>query len=406
MSITEGQIDLELLQRTTDEMFSLDQLRNRLSQPKPLRIKYGVDVTAPFLHIGHAVNLWMMRHFQEQGHKVIFLIGDFTTRIGDPTGKSKTRQIISPQEIEKNAQAFIDQVGMVLKTDDEVFEIRRNSEWFDKMPAGEFMSLLSMVTHQRLIQRDMFQRRIENKQEIFVHEMIYPIIQGYDSVMLESDLTIVGSDQLFNEMMGRAYQDRFGQPSQIVITTKITPGIDGKEKQSKSLGNYIAIIDSARDKFGKIMSIPDDLIVPYLNVYTEMSKEQVASVSEGLTRGVYHPMLAKKQLAMALVERYHGREVAVKECEWFENAFSQRNVPVDIPEVVVSSQMDIVSVICRCDDTLSRSQARRLLAQGAVRINGNKADQDEENICLHDGDLIQIGKRRWFRMIACDDTNG
>ena len=193
------------LSRTTDQIFAKEEFIIKLENGRPLRIKYGVDVTAPFLHIGHAVNLWLMRQLQEQGHKVILLIGDFTTRIGDPTGKSQARKVILREDIEANAKRFIEQVNAVLLTNSDVFEVRRNSEWFDAMPMDEFLSLLSMVTHARLIERDMFQKRIIEGQEIRIHEMIYPIIQGYDSVMLESDLTIVGSDQLFNELMGRFF---------------------------------------------------------------------------------------------------------------------------------------------------------------------------------------------------------
>ena len=227
--------------RTTEEIFSLDQLRERLNSKKKLTIKFGADVTASFLHLGHAVNLWMMRRFQEDGHKVIFLIGDFTTRIGDPTGKADTRPQIQRENIERDGQAFIEQIKNILITDDpEVFEVRKNSEWFDKMSVDKFLSLISLTTHSRLISRDMFQKRIQENKEIYTHELIYPILQGYDSFELDSDLTIVGSDQLFNEMMGKFYQEKFGQRPQTIITSKITPGLSGGPKQSKSLNNYVA----------------------------------------------------------------------------------------------------------------------------------------------------------------------
>ena len=259
---------LDSFARTTDEIVTLAEFKEKLSSGRKLRIKYGVDVTAPLLHLGHGVNLWMMREMQDAGHTVVFLIGDFTTRVGDPTGRSQTRPVISRDEIEANAEEFINQVSVILRTEPEVFEVRRNSEWWDSMSLDEFMSLLSMVNHGRLIARDMFQRRIEEGSEIHMHEFLYPVLQGYDSYALESDLTIVGTDQLFNELMGRFYQSRLGQAPQIVITTKITAGIDGGEKMSKSLGNFISIAHSARDMFGRTMSIPDHLIVPYLKVYT------------------------------------------------------------------------------------------------------------------------------------------
>ncbi|MBI3337120.1 MAG: tyrosine--tRNA ligase [Candidatus Staskawiczbacteria bacterium] len=205
--------------RTTAEVFSMSEWNNLLCSGKRLRIKYGVDVTAPYLHIGHAANLWMMRLLQDHGHKVIFLIGDFTTQIGDPTGKSRTRPVILQEEIERNTLEFIEQAKMVLRFDNpELLEVRRNSEWFGNMAIGEFLKLLSMVTHARLISRDMFQKRLTDEDDIYMHEMVYPLLQGYDSFALQSDVTIIGSDQLFNEMMGRFYQERFGQTPQVILT--------------------------------------------------------------------------------------------------------------------------------------------------------------------------------------------
>ena len=243
---------------------------------------------SPHLHIGHAVNLWMMRELQDLGHKVYFLIGDFTTQIGDPTGRSNTRPVIPQAEIDKNAEEFIRQAKMVLRFDDpDLLEIRRNSEWFSEYKLADFLKLLSMVTHARLISRDMFQRRIESHEDIYLHEMIYPILQGYDSYALESDLTIIGSDQLFNEMLGRFYQQRFGQNPQVIITTKITQGIDGKAKQSKSLDNYIGLGHSSRDKFGRCMKIPDDLIIDYLKVYTKVPLEEIIEIEKKIASRTY-----------------------------------------------------------------------------------------------------------------------
>lgn len=392
------QADLDVLGRTMEEVVSLDELRSRLATGRPLRIKYGVDVTAPFLHIGHAVNLWMMRYLQECGHKVIFLIGDFTTRIGDPTGKSQTRRIIPPEQIEANARQFIEQVGLVLRTDPAVFEVRRNSEWYDPMPLGRFFDLLSMLTYQRLIQRDMFQKRIAASREIFMHEMLYPVLQGYDSVMLEADLTIVGTDQLFNEMMGRFYQERTGQPPQVVITTKITAGTDGKEKQSKSLGNYIALADTPRDKFGKVMSIPDPLIVPYLQVYTLVSLDEIARIEQGLQNGTVHPMQAKRQLAGAIVARYHGCDVAQAEEQWFERTFTQRSSPEDAPRIDVPTGANVLELLQLCLPQATRSDLRRLLQQKAVRLNDTRLDLSMSPLALAPGDILKVGKRQWFRL--------
>src|SRR5215469_5940897 len=262
---------LEQFARTTEEIFTYQELERLLSSGRQLRIKYGVDLTAPYLHIGHAVNLWMMRILQDLGHKVQFLIGDTTTRIGDPSGRNALRPIIPPEEIEANAEAFMTQARMVLRFDDpKLYEVRRNSEWYDHMPASELLQLLSMVTNTRLVSRDMFRERMRQEQDIHMHEMIYPVLKGYDSFMLKSDLTIIGSDQLFNEMMGRFYQEKLRQKPQVIITTKITPGLDGKAKQSKSLGNYIGLGHSPRDQYGRLMSLPDALIPDYLRVYTEL----------------------------------------------------------------------------------------------------------------------------------------
>lgn len=391
------QVDFSILSRTSDEVISWEGLKEKLLTGKQLRIKYGVDVTAPFLHIGHAVNLWMMRYLQECGHKVVFLIGDFTTRIGDPTGKSKLRKIIPLEEIERNAEEFIRQVGTVLLTDPAVFEVRRNSEWYGKMPLSEFLSLASMVTHSRLIQRDMFQKRIKEEEEIYLHEMLYPLLQGYDSVELNSDLTIVGSDQLFNELMGRFYQERFAQAPQVIMTTKITPGTDGKEKQSKSLGNYIALADTPRDKFGKVMSLPDHLIVSYMQVYTMLPEAEIASCQEKMAQGL-NPMEAKKLLAQAIVERYHGKEAAQQELEWFVQAFSKRETPEDLPVVQVEAGMSLLSLLQICLPKESKSALRRLVEGGGVRLDGEKLSSMDEPLQYKEGSILKVGKKSWFQL--------
>jgi len=384
--------------RTADEIFSLEEFKKLIESGKKMRIKYGVDVTAPYLHIGHAVNLWMMRMLQDLGHKVIFLIGDFTTQIGDPTGKNKTRPVISKEEIEINTQEFIKQAKMVLRFDDpELIEIRRNSEWFGNMPAGDLLKLLSMVTHGRLISRDMFQNRISEQSEIYMHELIYPILQGYDSFVLESDLTIVGTDQLFNEMMGKFYQEKFGQKTQVIITTKITPGLDGVFKQSKSLNNYIGLGHSPRDKFGRIMKLPDNLIYKYFEVYTSITESELYEM-DNLIKS--NPFEAKKLLATEIVKRYHGNEIAKEERLWFDQTFSLRKVPTDIPvikfEKTEMSAMDIL--INFFGNSKSRSELRRLFSQNAVSCNDLKITDPNQLICISDDDVFQVGKRVWFKI--------
>ncbi len=397
-------IDIECIissfSRTTDEIFSLDEFKTRLESGKPLRIKYGVDVTASFLHIGHAVNLWLMRELQELGHKVVFLIGDFTTTIGDPTGKSKTRQVITEEAIERNSLEFISQVSRVLLTKPDLFEIRRNSEWFGKMKIAEFVSLLSMVTYKRLISRDMFKNRIENDSDIYLHELIYPVMQGYDSVMVNSDLTIVGTDQLFNEMMGRFFQERSGQLPQVIITTKITPGIDGKEKQSKSLGNYIAISDTPRIQFGKIMSIPDNLIAQYMDVYTTLPLGRVQEVKQELNKENSNPMVYKLELAEAVVERYYGAETALQEKEWFIKTFSKRETPEEIPVFrVTESHVTLLQLLKLCLPEESTSTIRRLVQQGAIERDGERLQDLNAMLDITKEFVLRCGKRRWFRIV-------
>lgn len=398
---TKRPFDIQRLLRTTEDIVSRAELEKKLASKPRLRVKYGVDVTASFLHIGHAVNLWMMRALQEAGHCVVFLIGDMTTRIGDPTGKSAARKVPTREEMEVNARAFIEQVSSVLLTDPEVFEIRRNSEWFDTMGVDKFLGLLSMVTHARLIQREMFQKRIANNTEIFMHEMLYPILQGYDSFMLDSDLTIVGSDQLFNEMMGRFYQERLGQDPQVVITTKITPGTDGKEKQSKSLGNYIALADSPRDKFGKVMSIPDPLIAMYFDVYTEVPQADVREMERAMQHGTLNPGLAKKRLAESIVARYHGEAAGQAEREWFDSTFSKKETPTDVPVANVPREATALDLIAACVPAMSRSDIRRLIRQGAVHLAGARLDEASETKVLRVEPemILQVGKKKWFKLM-------
>lgn len=388
------------LQRTAADIITAAELRARLASGHPLRVKYGVDVTAPFLHIGHAVNLWAMREMQQAGHKVVLLIGDFTTRIGDPTGKSARRPVITAERIDRDAEEYVAQASQVLLTDPAVLEIRRNSEWWAPMTLETFLGLLSQITHARLIQRDMFASRIAAGTEIGMHELIYPILQGYDSCELGSDLTIVGTDQLFNELMGRSFAERLGVAPQVVITTGITPGIDGRAKQSKSLGNYIALSDSARDMFGKAMKLPDDLITAYLRYYTMVPLPEIAAMDAAMQAGGLNPMQAKRTLGRALVERYHSATDAAREEEWFSQVFSGRSVPQDIPTVAVPDpNSTLLDILRRCLPAESGTDLRRLISQGAVRLDGtSKLTDPDQRHPVSSGDVIRVGKRRWFRV--------
>lgn len=391
---------LETFSRTTEDIISMEEFKKLLLSGEQLRLKYGVDVTAPDLHMGHAVNLWMYRKLQELGHKVVFLIGDFTTQIGDPTGRNKLRPIIPLEDIKKNTKEFMRQALLVLHDDPAALEIRKNSEWYDTMSVKQLLSLMSLVTHERLMSRDMFRARVQEGKEIYEHELVYPILQGYDSVILEADATIIGSDQLYNEMMGRFFQEKFGQNAQVVVTTKITPGLDGKEKQSKSLGNYVGLTFSPREKFGKIMTLLDPLITEYFKVYTDLPLPDIARIEKEVMSS--DPMKTKLLLAYEVVKRYHGKKIADQEREWFTNTFSKKEIPTDIPSVNIDASaktvFDIVRA-CFSQKEKSNSDIRRLIQQRGVTI-GDTAPSDPKTSIppLNEGTIIKIGKRHWFRV--------
>ena len=380
----------KILARNVEDVIKREELEKKLTSGKQLRIKHGVDVTSPLLHLGHAVDYWKMREFQELGHKVVFLIGDFTTQIGDPTGKSKTRPEIEEATIKENAQTYLDQVKKILIDTPELLEVRRNSEWYGDMKISDFLGLLKLVTHAQLIERDMFQERIKQDQDIYVHELLYPILQGYDSVMLESDLTVIGSDQLFNEMMGRRFQKAFGQDPQVVMTTTITPGLDGKEKMSKSLGNFIALLDAPQDKFGKIMSMPDSLIDSYLFVYTQLPMEEVQHVVE------LHPREKKERLAYEIVKLYHGEKEADQARKFFESVFQKKSIPEDMQATQVMSGMEWGTFLVDTGYAKSKSEAKRLIEGGGVDFNEARITLASDKITK--GGIAKIGKHTFVKI--------
>lgn len=387
-----------ILSRNVEEVIDKENLKKRLLSGKKLRIKYGVDVTSPMLHIGHAVNLWKMREFQEMGHKVIFLIGDFTTRIGDPTGRSATRPQISQKQIKKDAKEYKRQISKILLTKSSVFEERRNSEWYDKISLDNFLQLAAKITHAQLIQRDMFQTRIKQGKEIYMHEILYPILQGYDSVMIKSDLTVIGEDQLFNELIARDYQEVFDQLPQSIITTTITPGITGKEKQSKSLGNYIALLDTPDEKYGKIMSISDPLIVSYFKVYTKLSLNKIEEFENQMKSGT-NPRDLKAQLAYEIVKLYHGENAAQKAQDEFNRVFRDKQLPHELPVYKVKEQNYLlVDLLYESKLAISKGEARRLILQGAVEIDGEGINDWRYEFDLKDDMIIKVGKRRFIKL--------
>ncbi|MFC7619536.1 tyrosine--tRNA ligase [Microlunatus sp. GCM10028923] len=385
---------LDHFARTTEQIVGRESFIERLESGRPLRIKYGVDCTAPDLHLGHAVNLWLMRHLQDHGHRVVFLLGDVTTRIGDPTDRSETRPVLTAEEIDRNATAYLDQVTTVLRTDDELLEIRRNSEWLEPLGVGGLLDVLALVTHGRLIARDMFAERIAAGADIAGHELIYPVLQGYDSFAMNSDLTIVGTDQLYNEMMGRHLQQRLGAEPQVVITTKITPGLDGGPKQSKSLGNYVGLIDSPQDKFGKLMRLLDSLIETYAAVYADLPEDRVADLARRAAEGGRAARDAKLDVAEAVVARYHGAEAAARERAGFLSLFSARELPDDLPTLAVDQdRLTVIDLLRLAKPEASRSELLRLIGQGGVSVNGAKLTEPEAPALVNAGDVIKLGKR-------------
>jgi tyrosyl-tRNA synthetase len=392
--------------RVTDQIIAPDGLRERLLSGRQLRLKYGVDLTAPDLHIGHAVNLWMYERLQQLGHKVLFLLGDFTTSVGDPTGRSETRPVLRPEQIEANAEAIQREALSVLQTGSDVLEIRRNSEWYRAMPTREFLSILSLITQDQLMARDMFRTRQMEGTRIYMHEFVYPVLQGYDSVMLEADATIIGTDQLYNEMMGRSLQEKFGQAPQVVVTTVITAGLDGGEKQSKSLGNYIGLSHSPRDKFGRAMRLRDDLLGEFLTVYTDLPLSRVREI---MALAQQDPMEAKLQFAESLVGRYHGPATAAREREWFERRFRHRIIPDDVRVIrAPAATLPALELLRLVPEfaTASNSDLRRRLEQGSVRVDGEKLEGDPRaDVALKsDGSIVQVGKRRVFRFVPADGS--
>ncbi len=389
----------ELFIRGVEDVVTREEVEKSLKSGRKLRIKLGIDATSPDLHIGHATPLWKIRALQDAGHKAVIILGEFTTRVGDPTGKDATRPVLSEVAIKKNITSLKKQLGMILRMDGAHLEIRKNSEWWARMKVGEFFSLLSLVTHARLIEREMFQQRMKHGREITMTEMLYPILQGYDSVAIKSDMTIIGSDQLFNEHFGRFFQEKFGAPPQTIVSLKILPGLDGGAKMSKSLGNYIALSDTPQDKFGKSMRLIDALIIPYLEVYTDVAGEEIRRIERELGGGG-NPRDAKLFFAEALVRRYHGPAIAKKERERFLTIYSERRMPDEMPEVSVrEGAWSLVELLVACALAPSKSEARRLVLQKAVEADGATLENLSDPIMVKKGMVIRVGKRKYIRIV-------
>lgn len=392
-------LDFEVFERGVSELVGEKEVKNIIASGRKLRVKHGIDATSPDLHLGHAANLWKLREFQEAGHKAVLLLGDVTTRIGDPTGRRKARPVLAEKIISENIRSLKRQAERILLPGHRIYEFHRSSEWYGNMPSGEFLSLLSLVTHARLIERDMFQERIKAGEEIYLHEFVYPILQGYDSVALRSDLTVIGSDQLFNEHLGRFLQEKFGQKPQGILALKILPGLDGGEKMSKSRDNFIGLNDSPQDKFGKTMRLLDELVIDYMKSYTALGFPEINRYGKSLQDGG-NPMAAKLVLAESIVARYHGKEVSQKEMERFLSIFSKRDFK-DVPSVSIRpGARRLLDLLTELHFAPSRTEARRLTLQGAVEINKKVVRDPAEIISVEGGMLVRVGKKRITRLKA------
>jgi tyrosyl-tRNA synthetase len=366
----------------------------------PLRIKAGFDPTAPDLHLGHTVLIRKLRHFQQLGHTVIFLIGDFTGLIGDPTGKNVTRKPLTREDLEANAATYKDQVFKIL--DPQKTEVRYNSEWFNKIGAAGMVQLAAKATLSQMLERDEFHKRFQEEQPIHVHEMLYPLVQGYDSVMLECDVELGGTDQKFNLMRGRDLQRDAGQKPQIVLMTPILEGLDGVQKMSKSLGNAIGIKDPAPDMYGKLMSINDDLMWKYWTFLTDLPQSQIDAMRARVAAGELHPMQAKKDLAHAITSDFHSAEAADHAAESWATQFQQRGIAEDLPVITVSlgavkdidGEMNVRRILVLAALATSNSEAHRKIREGAVSINGEKfADGKCPQSSLGQTPVFRLGKK-------------
>ena len=384
---------LELIKRGTAEIISEEDLIAKLKENRPLNVKAGFDPTAPDLHLGHTVVLQKMKHFQELGHNVTFLIGDFTGMVGDPTGKSETRKPLTKEQVLANAETYKEQVFKIL--DPEKTKICFNSSWLEPLTMKEILSLMAKFTVARIIERDDFQKRYKAGEPIGMHEFMYPIMQGFDSVNMNTDVELGGTDQKFNLLVGRDLLRQYGKQAQVAITMPIIEGLYGVQKMSKSLGNYVGISESPKDMFGKLMSITDELMFRYYELLSDMSLKDIAKMKQDIETGDFHPMTAKKNLAKEIVSRYHGAKAGAEAEEEFVRVFSNKNIPTDIQEYKIHGCF--LDIMLALNFASSKSEARRLAEQGGVHFENEKV-YDLTLTPEHEG-ILKVGKRKFAKLI-------
>ncbi|SHM14474.1 tyrosine--tRNA ligase [Vreelandella subglaciescola] len=389
---------LALLARGTNEILLEDELKQKLASGRTLRIKAGFDPTAPDLHLGHSVLLTKMRQFQDLGHTVIFLIGDFTGRIGDPTGKNVTRKPLTEDEVKRNAETYKAQVFKIL--DPAKTEVRFNSEWFSELSAAKMIELAAQSTVARMLERDDFEKRYKANQAISLHEFLYPLVQGYDSVALKADIELGGTDQKFNLLMGREVQKHYDQAAQVVMTMPLLEGLDGVQKMSKSLGNYVGVDEAPGAMFNKLVSMPDSLIWRYFDLLSLKSNEDIDALKQQIEEGA-NPRDIKMELARELITRYHGEDAAATAHKSAGNQLADGELPEDLPEVEVdfegSADAPIASVLNRAELTKNSAQAKDMLKNGSVKVDGEVAAKDTM-LSTGQAYVIQAGKRRYARV--------
>jgi tyrosyl-tRNA synthetase len=396
---------LAYLTKGAAEIIREEELKAKLLESyqknKPLRVYLGVDPTAPDIHLGHTVVLRKLKHFQDMGHTAIFLIGDFSAMIGDPTGQSETRPPLSREEVQKNADTYLEQVFKIL--DKKNTEVRYNSEWLGRMSSYDLVKLCAHYRLARMLERDDFRNRLETSQPIAVHELLYPLLTAYDAVELQSDLELGATEQKFNLLVHREIQREYGLPGQVVMTMPILVGLDGVRKMSKSLGNYIGITEPPEQMFGKIMSISDDLMWQYYELLTDFTSPVVVRLREEVQMGVLHPMDAKMQLAHAIVAGFHGEEAAKKASDEFKLVFRDRQAPTEIPEMRIKwGARPLFNLLTETGLVSSRSEAERLIKQGAVELDGQVVNDVKRVVTLNPGDLLplRVGKKKFLRVVG------
>jgi tyrosyl-tRNA synthetase len=390
----------EYITRTVDVTLPEGDLLTQLERETPLRVKLGIDPTAPDVTLGWAVVFDLLRRFQEMGHTAVLILGDFTAQVGDPTDTSATRRRLSSEEVNGYIESLLPTVESLLLP--ERLEIRRNSEWLGAMDMADVLEMTAQVTVSRLMDREDFARRWRENEPISLIEFMYPLLQGTDSVAINADVEIGGNDQLLNLLMGRDLQQKAGQPGQSVVTVPLLVGTDGVHKMSQSLGNYISVRDNPTDMFGKTMSIPDELMPQWFRLAAGASAREVADIERGLTSGSLHPGDTKRCLARAIAHRYHGAEAARDAEETFNTVFRSKGIPDDIPVVVLDSTSAVWLPALLCDAGLTKSngEARRLIGQGAVKVDGARIDDETTDYKAIVGQVIQVGKRRFVRVEA------